>query len=63
MLLIKVDGSIVVMFQDVVILYCMFKDFISFVCINGQFVLVLEVSKCSGVNIIEIIENVWVIVQ
>ncbi|MVF14737.1 efflux RND transporter permease subunit [Ketobacter sp. MCCC 1A13808] len=60
---IKVDGSTVVTFQDVATLHRTFKDPTSFARINGQSALALEVSKRSGANIIETIENVRAIVQ
>lgn len=60
---IKVDGQTVVTFQDVATLRRTFKDPNSFARIDGQPALALEVSKRSGANIIETIENVRAIVE
>ena len=60
---VKVDGSTVVTFQDVATLHCTFKDPTSFARIDGHSALALEVSKRSGSNIIETIEQVRSIVD
>ncbi|MBF7073467.1 efflux RND transporter permease subunit [Glaciecola sp. MH2013] len=60
---IKVDGSTVVTFQDVASLRRTYKDPLSFARLNGRSALALEVSKRSGANIIETIEDVRAIVD
>lgn len=60
---VKVDGNTVVTFQDVASLRRTFKDPNSFARIDGQPALALEVSKRTGANIIETIENVRSIVE
>ncbi|WP_100639879.1 efflux RND transporter permease subunit [Marinobacter salexigens] len=54
----KVDGDTVVTFGDVAMLQRTFKDPTGFARINGEPALVLEVSKRSGANIIETVEQV-----
>lgn len=49
------------MFGDVVIVCKFFCDFESFVCLDGKFVIVLDIKKCFGENIIEIVELVKVV--
>jgi len=53
----KVDGDTVVTFGDVAILQRTFKDPTGFARINGEPALVLEVSKRSGANIIETVDQ------
>jgi len=60
---IKVDGQTVVTFKDVASLRRTFKDPNSFARIDGQPALALEISKRSGANIIETIENVRAVVE
>ena len=60
---IKVDGNTVVTFQDVATLRRTYKDPSSFARIDGQSALALEISKRSGANIIETIENVRAVVE
>jgi len=55
---VKVSGDTVVTFGDVAMLQRTFKDPTGFARINGEPALVLEVSKRSGANIIETIEQV-----
>lgn len=55
---IKIDGDAVVTFGDVATLQRSFKDPTGFARINGEPALVLEVSKRTGANIIETIEQV-----
>ncbi|MGO1233822.1 MAG: efflux RND transporter permease subunit [Marinobacter sp.] len=55
---VKVNGDTVVTFGDVAMLQRTFKDPTGFARINGEPALVLEVSKRSGANIIETIEQV-----
>ena len=59
---IKVDGDQVVRFSDIAELRRTFKDPESFVRVNGQPALALEVRKRTGVNIIETIEKVRALV-
>ncbi|WP_372966125.1 efflux RND transporter permease subunit [Marinobacter sp.] len=59
---IKVDGNTVVTFGDVAMLQRTFKDPSGFARINGEPALVLEVSKRSGANIIETIEQVTALI-
>ncbi|MFO8141856.1 MAG: efflux RND transporter permease subunit, partial [Marinobacter sp.] len=55
---VKIDGDTVVTFGDVAMLQRTFKDPTGFARINGEPALVLEVSKRSGANIIETIEQI-----
>ena len=55
---IKVDGDTVVTFGDVAMLQRTFKDPRGFARINGETAVVLEVSKRTGANIIETVEQV-----
>ena len=55
---IKVDGDTVITFSDVAMLERTFKDPLGFARINGEPALVLEVSKRTGANIIETVEQV-----
>lgn len=55
---VKVDGDQVVTFGDIALLRRTFKDPTGFARINGQPGIVLEISKRSGANIIETIEQV-----
>ncbi|WP_425268622.1 efflux RND transporter permease subunit [Marinobacter vinifirmus] len=55
---VKVDGDTVVTFGDIAMLQRTFKDPTGFARINGEPALVLEVSKRSGANIIETIEQI-----
>jgi multidrug efflux pump len=55
---IKVDGDTVITFSDVAMLQRTFKDPLGFARINGEPALVLEVSKRTGANIIETVEQV-----
>lgn len=55
---VKVDGDQVVTFGDIALLRRTFKDATGFARINGQPGIVLEVSKRTGANIIETIEQV-----
>ncbi|MCG7201646.1 efflux RND transporter permease subunit [Marinobacter pelagius] len=55
---VKVDGDTVVTFGDVAMLQRTFKDPTGFARINGKPALVLEVSKRSGANIIETVDQV-----
>ncbi|MGF2736150.1 efflux RND transporter permease subunit [Marinobacter sp. DUT-1] len=55
---VKVDGDTVVTFGDVAMLQRTFKDPTGFARINGEPALVLEVSKRSGANIIETVDQV-----
>lgn len=55
---VKIDGDRVVTFGDVALLRRTFKDPTGFARIDGQPGIVLEVSKRSGANIIETIEQV-----
>ena len=55
---IKVVGGSVVTFGDVATIHRTFKDPTGFARINGQPAVVLEVSKRSGANIIETIEQI-----
>ncbi len=60
---IKVDGDSVVTFADVATIRRTFKDPEGFARINGQPAVVLEVSKRSGANIIETIEQVKALME
>ena len=60
---IKVDGDRVVKFTDVAELRRTFKDPESFVRVNGQPALALEIRKRTGENIIETIEQVRALVE
>ncbi|TVT33537.1 efflux RND transporter permease subunit [Marinobacter vinifirmus] len=55
---VKVEGDTVVTFGDIAMLQRTFKDPTGFARINGEPALVLEVSKRSGANIIETIEQI-----
>ncbi|PSF07021.1 efflux RND transporter permease subunit [Marinobacter halophilus] len=55
---VKVEGDTVVTFGDVAMLQRTFKDPTGFARINGEPALVLEVSKRSGANIIDTIEQI-----
>ena len=59
----KVDGDTVVTFGDVAILQRTFKDPTGFARINGEPALVLEVSKRSGANIIETVDQVRELIE
>ena len=60
---VKVDGDTVVTFGDVAMLQRTFKDPTGFARINGEPALVLEVSKRSGANIIETIEQIRALID
>ncbi|WP_370258150.1 efflux RND transporter permease subunit [Marinobacter nauticus] len=60
---VKVDGDTVVTFGDVAMLQRTFKDPTGFARINGKPALVLEVSKRSGANIIETIEQIRTLID
>jgi len=60
---VKVSGNTVVTFGDVAMLQRTFKDPTGFARINGEPALVLEVSKRSGANIIETVEQVRALVD
>ena len=60
---VKVDGDTVVTFGDVAMLQRTFKDPTGFARINGEPALVLEVSKRSGANIIETIEQIRTLID
>ncbi|MDR9426071.1 MAG: efflux RND transporter permease subunit [Marinobacter sp.] len=60
---VKVSGDTVITFGDVAMLQRTFKDPTGFARINGEPALVLEVSKRSGANIIETIEQVRTLVD
>ncbi len=55
---VKVSGDTVITFGDVALLQRTFKDPTGFARINGEPALVLEVSKRSGANIIETVEQI-----
>lgn len=61
-LFLKFFGEGVVMLFDVVEIWWMFKDWDCYVWFNGKFVVVVEVVKCIGVNIIEMNLVVCVVV-
>ena len=60
---IKVIGNSVVTFADVATIRRTFKDPIGFARLNGQPAVVLEVSKRSGANIIETIEQIKALME
>ena len=60
---IKVVGNSVVTFADVATIRRTFKDPTGFARINGQPAIVLEVSKRSGANIIETIDQVKALME
>ncbi|SFN28955.1 efflux RND transporter permease subunit [Marinobacter pelagius] len=60
---VKVDGDTVVTFGDVAMLQRTFKDPTGFARINGEPALVLEVSKRSGANIIETVDQVRELIE
>ncbi|MFQ5766317.1 MAG: efflux RND transporter permease subunit, partial [Rhodospirillales bacterium] len=60
---VKVNGDAVVRFRDIGMLRPTFKDPEGFARINGQPAIALEVSKRSGENIIETIEQVRALVE
>lgn len=60
---VKVDGDTVVTFGDVAMLQRTFKDPTGFARINGEPALVLEVSKRTGANIIETVEQVRELIE
>jgi multidrug efflux pump len=60
---VKVNGDAVVRFRDVASLRRTFKDSDGFSRLNGQPSLALKVSKRTGQNIIETIENVRAVVE
>ena len=60
---VKVNDDAVVRFRDIASLRRTFKDSEGFARINGQPALTLEVSKRTGENIIETIENVRAVVE
>ncbi|MBY6031592.1 efflux RND transporter permease subunit [Marinobacter daepoensis] len=60
---VKVNGDTVVTFGDVAMLQRTFKDPSGFARINGEPALVLEVSKRSGANIIETIEQIRALID
>ncbi|GAA0850008.1 efflux RND transporter permease subunit [Marinobacter szutsaonensis] len=60
---VKVDGDTVVTFGDVAMLQRTFKDPTGFARINGEPALVLEVSKRSGANIIETVDQVRALIE
>ncbi|WP_455374407.1 efflux RND transporter permease subunit [Limibacillus halophilus] len=60
---IKVDGDQVVRFSDIADLRRTFKDPVSFVRMNGEPALALEVRKRTGENIIDTIEQVRALVE
>tara|TARA_R100000049_G_C1957632_1_gene119484 strand:+ start:3434 stop:6487 length:3054 start_codon:yes stop_codon:yes gene_type:complete len=60
---VKVDGDTVVTFGDIAMLQRTFKDPTGFARINGEPALVLEVSKRSGANIIETIEQIRTLID
>ncbi|MBB5321368.1 efflux RND transporter permease subunit [Marinobacter oulmenensis] len=60
---VKVDDDTVVTFGDVAILQRTFKDPTGFARINGEPAVVLEVSKRSGANILETVEQVRALID
>ena len=60
---VKVEGDTVVTFGDIAMLQRTFKDPTGFARINGEPALVLEVSKRSGANIIETIEQIRTLID
>jgi len=60
---VKVDGDTVVTFGDVAMLQRTFKDPTGFARINGEPALVLEVSKRSGANIIQTVDQVRELIE
>ena len=60
---IKVRGNSVVTFADVATIRRTFKDPVGFARLNGQPAVVLEVSKRSGANIIETIEQIKALME
>ena len=60
---VKVNGDAVVRFRDIGVLRPTFKDPEGFARINGQPAIALEVSKRTGENIIETIEEVRALVE
>src|SRR5690554_8218487 len=62
-MLVKVEGDTVVTFGDIAMLQRTFKDPTGFARINGEPALVLEVSKRSGANIIETIEQIRTLID
>ena len=60
---IKVRGNSVVTFADVATIRRTFKDPVGFARLNGQPAVVLEVSKRSGANIIQTIEQVKALLE
>ncbi|MBF7730451.1 efflux RND transporter permease subunit [Pseudomonas sp. N040] len=60
---IKVRGNSVVTFADVATIRRTFKDPVGFARLNGQPAVVLEVSKRSGANIIQTIEQVKALME
>lgn len=60
---VKVRGSAVVTFGDVAAIRCTFEDQDSFAHINGQPALALEVTKRSGANIMDFVDQVKVLMK
>jgi multidrug efflux pump len=60
---VKVSGDTVITFGDVAMLQRTFKDPTGFARINGEPALVLEVSKRSGANIIETVEQIRALID
>jgi len=60
---VKVSGDTVITFGDIAILQRTFKDPTGFARINGEPALVLEVSKRSGANIIETVDQVRALIE
>src|SRR5690554_7161469 len=60
---VKVEGDTVVTFGNIAMLQRTFKDPTGFARINGEPALVLEVSKRSGANIIETIEQIRTLID
>ena len=60
---VKVDGDTVITFGDIAILQRTFKDPTGFARINGEPALVLEVSKRSGANIIETVDQIRALID
>ncbi|MEQ9609190.1 MAG: efflux RND transporter permease subunit, partial [Kiloniellaceae bacterium] len=60
---VKVSGDAVVRFRDIATLHRTFKDSDGYARLNGQPSLALEVSKRTGENIIETIEQVRAVVE
>ena len=60
---VKVSGDTVITFGDVAMLQRTFKDPTGFARINGEPALVLEVSKRSGANIIETVDQIRALID